>query len=312
MPIRVSADFQTHVEEVFRGYITQLKPSYPANAGEAKLELTLQDDSVALDREQMRRVWGDDSPVSDLDILTELIDAIGLDADPECGEGQSSRSLSQDATPIKFLRDRARANGYELIFSEGQVYFGDKQLDDDPQPTILIYAGASTNCLSFEINDDAHSPDAVRFDIAPRESGDTPVTDVLQPNLTLLGSSPSGNEGSNLGTPSVWRITKEGDETEEETRARAQALANDNSFKVRATGELDGAIYGHVLHVGKPVKVDGAGGRYGGLYYVDKVLHAFNAGGYRERFELMRNGDGEADSAGSALSSAISSIAGLF
>ena len=80
-------------------------------------------------------------------------------------------SLSQDATPIVFLRERAKANGYELIFAEGKVYFGPMRLDGEAQAPIMVYAGRSTNCLSLEIVDDGQRPDAVRFDHAPREEG---------------------------------------------------------------------------------------------------------------------------------------------
>jgi hypothetical protein len=69
-PIRVQADFQTHIEEVFRGYIIELKAQLPQSGGEAKLVLELQDDSAALNREHQRRVWGVDAPVSDQLILT--------------------------------------------------------------------------------------------------------------------------------------------------------------------------------------------------------------------------------------------------
>jgi hypothetical protein len=97
-PIRVSADFQTHIEEIFRGYITQPKPSYPNSGGEATLELMVQDESAALDREQMRTIWGEDAPMSDLEILGQLISSLGLTPDANSGQGQSSRALSQDAT----------------------------------------------------------------------------------------------------------------------------------------------------------------------------------------------------------------------
>ena len=311
-PIRISADFQTHLEEVFRGFIVQMWPSYPNNAGEATLELFLQDESAVLDREQMRKVWGDDAPVSDLTILTELVGSAGLSPDPASGQGQSSRSLSQDATPIQFLRERAMANGYELIFAEGTVYFGAMRLEGEPQPPIKIYAGSATNCVSFEVDDDGQRPDAVRFDLAPRDSGSTPVSETVEPDLPVLGQTPTRAEGEGLGTPSVWRLTREGDETEEEMRARAQAFANEHSFKQRASGELDGSLYGHVLHAGKLVSVDGAGTRYGGLYYVDRVVHAFSPGGFSQRFELMRNGVGETSAPGASLLSAASAIASLF
>lgn len=311
-PIRISADFQTHIEEIFRGYITQPKPSYPNNAAEAKLELSLQDDSAALDREQMRTVWGDEAPMTDQQILAALIAPLGLAIDPASGQGQSSRALSQDATPIAFLRERAKANGYDMIFSEGAVYFGPMRLDASVQAPIMVYAGKSTNCLGLEITDDAQHPDEVQFDHAPREDGSRPVTERVQPDLPALGTSAVAEEGSATGTPSVWRISREGDETEEELRARAQALVNAHSFRLRATGEIDGTLYGHVLRAGLPVQVDGTGARYGGTYFTDAVVHRFTPDGYRQQFELMRNATGEDPAGGGALGQAVSAIASLF
>jgi len=311
-PIRVSADFQTHTEEIFRGFITLPKPTYPNSGGDATLELAVQDESAALDREQMRTIWGEEAPMSDLDILTELISPLGLAADGGSGQGQSSRSLSHDATPIVFLRERANANGYDLIFSEGQVYFGPKRLEGEAQAPILVYAGRDTSCLSLEINDDGQRPDAVRFDHAPQEEGAETTTETVTPDVPPLGTTPVADEGARLGTPSVWRVSKEGDETEEELRARAQALVNENSFRIRAIGELDGSLYGHVLKVGRTVSIDGTGGRYGGVYFVDKVVHTFLPEGYRQQFELMRNATGETDGPIGALSAASSAISAVF
>ncbi len=311
-PIKVSADFQTHTEEIFRGFIVQPKPSYPNSGGECRLELQVQDESAALDREHMRTIWGDAAPMSDKDILTALIAPLGLSADPESGTGQSSRSLSQDATPIVFLRERAAANGYDLIFSEGRVYFGPKRLEGEAQAPIMVYAGRSTNCLSLEIADDGQRPDAVTFDHAPQEEGAQPLTETVTPDVPALGTSPVADEGASLGTPSVWRVSREGDETEEELRARAQALVNEHSFRIRANGEIDGSLYGHVLKPGRTVTVDGTGCRYGGTYFADKVVHRFSTDGYKQQFELMRNATGEDSGLLGALSSAASAIASVF
>lgn len=311
-PIRVSADFGAHQDVILAGYILKLTPEYPGNAAEAKLTLEVQDESAALSREQMRRVWGEDAPMSDRAILTELASAAGLDVDPLSGEGQSSRALSQEGTPIQFLRERAKANGYELIFHDGTIWFGRKRLESEPQAPILVYAGRDTNCRNFTLGDSADTPDAVRADMAPREEGATPEAVTLTPDEPVLGSSPAGEEGAGLGTPSVWRVGAEGDETPEERTARAQALVNEHAFKLHGSGELDGAVYGHVLRPGTPVTIDGAGPRYGGLWYVAKVAHQLTIEGYTQTFEVMRNGTGEGRSAAGPLSAAASALAGLF
>ena len=79
----------------------------------------------------------------------------------------------------------------------------------------------------------------------------------------------------------------------EEARSRAQAKANENAWKVKADGELDGSLYGHVLLTHKLVGVYGVGETYSGLYYVDSVSHIFDQNGYRQSFKLLRNATGQ-------------------
>ncbi len=311
-PIRVSADFGSHQEVILTGYILKLSPEYPGNPAEAKLTLEVQDEGAALSREHMRRVWGEDQPMSDLAILTDLASAVGIGPDPLSGQGQSSRPLTQEGTPIQFLRERAKANGYELIFRDGQVYFGPKRLEGAPQAPILVYAGRDTNCRNFTLGDVADLPDEVRADLAPREEGATPEVVSVTPDEPALGTTPAAAEGAGLGAPSVWRVGAEGDETVEERTARAQALVNEHAFKLRGSGELDGSLYGHVLKPSGTVTIDGAGPRYGGLWYVDKVAHAFGPQGYAQTFEVMRNATGESAGPTSPLAAGASALAGLF
>ncbi|MFP5284139.1 MAG: hypothetical protein ACLGI9_00210, partial [Thermoanaerobaculia bacterium] len=81
----------------------------------------------------------------------------------------------------------------------------------------------------------------------------------------------------------------------------ARGRANELSMRVRAQGELDGSLYGHVLRVGLPVGVDGIGTTMQGIYYVDSVTHLFNVDGYRESFTLLRNAYGDNLEAGTSV-----------
>jgi len=314
-PIRLTADFVSHQEEILRGYITGIKPNFPASGGEVTLELSVLDESAVLDREHLRTVWGADTEISDLAILSQLLSPSAISADPASAEGQATRSLTQDGTALSFLRERAKANGYELLFTPGQVYFGPKRLEGEAQAPITVYAGRATNCLSFNVDDDGMKPDAVTYEVAPRDQGATPEIQTVTSAVTSLGASPASDEGAGLSTPYTVRVTRQGDEPPEATAARAQGMADDAAFKLKATGELDGALYGHVLQPGLLVPVDGTGGRYGGLYYTDKVTHRFTEEGYRQNFELMRNATGEDGGLAAAngpLSDAASAIKGLF
>ena len=176
----------------------------------------------------------------------------------------------------------------------------------------LQSVGGALNVVAIANTEyEADTPDEVRADLAPREEGATPEVVRVKADEPVLGTTPAAVEGSDLGAPSVWRVGAEGDETVEERTARAQALVNEHAFKLHGSGELDGSLYGHVLRAGATVAIDGPGTRYGGLYYVDKVAHAFNSEGYTQTFEVMRNATGESDLPTGPLA-AESALAGLF
>ncbi|MDJ0854798.1 MAG: hypothetical protein QNI88_06275 [Desulfobacterales bacterium] len=300
-PIVVEAAFGTRVEEVMRGFVREIDASYPEDAGTTTVTVECQDDSLQLDRAHVREVWGGDAPTTDQDILTQILESYGLSLDPESGAGQTGLVINQDETDIAFLRRRAEANGYDLLFREGSVYFGPMRLDAAAQAAIMVYAGQATNCLRFEVVDDGHQADQVTFDRAETE-GEGTVSETVSPDLPLLGNDPATEQGS--GLPAfAWRMSREGEMEEAEWQARAQRRANELSLRVKAEGELDGSLYGHVLRVGEPVGVDGVGERYGGVYFVDTVHHVFDTEGYRQSFTLLRNAYGDnLESSGGVLS----------
>ena len=291
-PILIEAAFGDSSEEIMRGYIREIKSDYPEDAGATTVTVECQDDSLALDREHVRREWGAEAPTSDAEILREILVAKhAMTVHSDSGDGLTGLVFNQDSTDIRFLRDRAEANGYELIFREGEVYFGPPRLDGTPQETILAYAGRDTHCYRVSIQDDGHKPDKVAFEIAATEGRGT-TQRVVEPDWPLLGLEPAGSSSSGL-QDFTWLMSRQGGRNEEEMAARAQRKANEQAMKVRAEGELDGSLYGHVLRVGEPVPLDGVGERYGGTFYVDSVNHRFNMEGYRQAFTLLRNAYGD-------------------
>jgi len=289
--IIIKATFGSYSEEIMRGYIREVHSDYPADAGNTTVEVTCQDESLALDRDHMREAWGADAPTTDTVILADLLGLGGLTPHPDSARGRTGLVLNQDSTAIKFLRERAEANGYELIFREGTAYFGPMRLDAEPQATIMVYAGRATNCINLKIINDGHQPDSVSMDTASADSAAT-VSQTVFPDQPLLGKEPADSTSSGLGDFN-WRLTRQGIADEEELVARAQKKANEMAMKIKAQGELDGSIYGHVLRVGEPVGVDGVGETLGGIYYVDTVDHVMDAAGYRQGFSLMRNAYGD-------------------
>lgn len=297
--IVIEAAFGTTVEEIVRGYIREVHADYPEDPGATTVTVEVQDDSLAMDREHVRKAWGNEVPTTDALILTEILSKYPLLPDPENGAGLDGLTVNQNATDIRFLRARAEANGYELILDRGMLYFGPMRLEADAQETILVYAGRDTHCFRFDVRADGHQPDAVGYDVAP-ETGSEPVSQDVQPDLPSLGNEPADSAGSGLA-PFVWRLDRPGSVSAAELDAYARGRANELSMRVRAQGELDGSLYGHVLRVGLPVGVDGIGTTMQGIYYVDSVTHLFNVDGYRESFTLLRNAYGDNLEAGTSV-----------
>jgi hypothetical protein len=210
--------------------------------------------------------------------------------------GLTNASVNLDGTYIRYLRDRTEANGYEFYVRAGQLHFHAPRLDQTPAEPIRLYAGAATNCLRFAAQYDGHKPDEVAV-MRAAESGAEAEEGRYRPKLRLLGSTPANSESRGL-QPFVWRMQAPGGATTAEVQSRAQAKANENSWKISAEGDLDGVLYGHVLLTHALVPVDGAGETYGGTYYVDEVQHNFSLAGYRQGFKLVRNATGDQGAVG--------------
>lgn len=288
-PFRIEADFGDYSEEVMRGYVKEVRADTPEQMGKARVIVYCQDESLLLDREHIRKVWSrEDEVMTDGEIVSEIA---GSNFDVDSEDGLSNISLNQDSTSIEFMRGRAEANGFECYVREGTIHFKPPQLDEDPQASIMLYKGERSNCLRISVQHDGHKPDEIAL-VRAAETGTELEQETFTPDMTLLGDDAATSSSMGLA-PFVWQMPRPAGSSLEEARARAQARANENSWKVIADGELDGSLYGHVLQTHKPVGVYGVGDTYGGLYYVDKVTHIFAQNGYRQSFRLLRNATGQ-------------------
>lgn len=287
---KIEAEFGDYSEEIMRGYVKTVKTDAPEQMGEAKVTVTCQDETLLLDREHMRKVRSrEDEPRTDGEIAEEIARENNLEVEAE--SGLSNVSLNQDSTHIKLLRDRAAANGFECFVRAGKLYFQPPQLDVDPQPSIMLYSGPRTNCKRFTVVHDGHMPDEVGV-MRAAQTGTEVEQEVFRSDLTLLGKHAASSDDAGLA-PFLWQMQRPAGDSLEEAKARAQAKANENAWKLKADGELDGSLYGHVLQTHKLVGVYGVGETYSGLYYVDTVTHVFDQDGYRQLFKLLRNATGQ-------------------
>lgn len=289
--ISILAVFGDREEAVFDGYIRQVNVQFPETKGSASVNVTCQDTSILIDRTQRNYRWGDEVPLTDGQIATQIMSEAGLSFIDSPGEGFPDLVINQNETDIKFLKKRAQENAFDLFFREGQMYFGPMRLDRSPQPTILLYAGTDTTAISFDLDDDGHRPEAIIYEIASDSGSETQEQAVVS-DLQQYGTQPATSESAGLGE-FAWRLNREGLVEDSQAQQKAQAVANNEALRIKAKGELDGVRYGHVLLPGDPVSIDGVGERYGGRWYVTKVEHLFDINGYRQNFEVSRNGYGD-------------------
>jgi len=294
--ITISASFGGYVEEVMRGYIKDVRSECPQDMGSATVRVTGQDESILLDREQTcQSLSTQEGPLSDNAIITQLAGSF-MEVDAE--EGLSNATLGKATTDIELLKERARANGFEIYFREGTLYFHAPRLEGEHQSTIMVYAGRQTNCINFSTSFDGHKPDQVIVTRAA-STGTESEEDIFESNLPLLGSRSADSQNSGL-QPFIWSMPQPLGSENEEARSRAQAAANENAWKITGEGSLDGSVYGHVLLTHRTVRVDGAGESNNGIYYVDQVTHRFDSSGYKQDFRLLRNATGETEMDSSA------------
>ena len=296
-PIRITADFGTYAEDVIWGYIVKITPEFPQDRGAAKVTIEFQDETIALDRTEVTRTWGDSeggTAISDNTIVQSVLSDYGHTLDLTSAQGQSRLTLNQDKTDFRFVPELAEAVGYEIRLMFGTMYFGPIALTGEPQAPIRVYAGPDTKCLEFKIDEEAAVPDKVTTASADTGGDGTSTETTLAPDLPILGSESAQEAAASQGVSEfVWRLKQEGDNAPDAAQMLAQAKINESSLSIRAECMLDSTMYGHVLLPGKLVTVDGVGERYGGRFYVDSVEHAFDATGYTQKAVLLKNGINE-------------------
>lgn len=290
-PIVISAKFSLlETVQVFEGFILNVTPSYPRDRGTATVTVQCRDNTLLLDREHRKETWPTETQMDDVTFVTKIAGENGLIPDPDNANGTLRFTHTQNNTDAAFMFERACKNGYEFYTRGKIVYFGPMRLSADPQPTIKIYAGRNTNCISFDIDHDGYRADSLTVNTAAA-IGNGVETREVSSDLDLMGLDPAKREQAAMGL-NHWLFDRNLTPNIEEAEALAQARVNEESMGVRASGELDGSLYGHVLQFGMPVGVSGSGERYDGTYYVDNVIHTFSNKGYRQKFKLIRNATG--------------------
>ena len=289
-PIAIQIGFGDAGDDVFTGYITQIRPRLAPDPTQCRIELWALDASVLLDREDKLKAWPDKT---DSDIATEIFESYGLTAqvDPtEISHDSEVSTIVQRETDMQLLRRLALRNGFECFVSGDTGYFQAPALDGAPQPVLAAYGQDATNLvdIAFEVN--ALAPASVamtQIDHGTKEILQAVVATTDRRALGRLGSAALLAARVPAAQVQVARAVATG---LPEMTALCQGLFQRGDWFVTATGEIAANAYGHVLTPRATVTIKGVGETYSGIYYVTHVSHRLSAAGYTQQFKAVRNG----------------------
>ncbi len=275
---------------------------FPSDAG-ATLIVTASDPCLLLAGEDKVASWPDQA---DSDIVEAIVGgyAIAVQTEPTgTVHAAATTTIVQRGSDLAFVRRLARRNGYEFYVEADDsgtptAYFQPPQLDGTPQKTLAIQFGEDTNLRSFSTKLTGRKPLAVKTAQLDAESGSVNAATVTDASYTALGATDAatliGGPLGSLVTPAEnaaeMRVLGPPSADATELQTLAQAVRDEASWILAASGEVNAEAYGSVLRPHRTVLIKGAGKPYSGEYYVVRVVHELTgAGDWIQRFEALRN-----------------------
>ncbi|HUR63778.1 MAG TPA: hypothetical protein VM241_04775 [Candidatus Thermoplasmatota archaeon] len=289
--VRVSVQVGARSEALIETHVVDARATLSNAPGGSALDVVAMDGAVLLSLDEVVKAWPN---MADGDIATAIFANHGLV--PVVDATQPARqelavTTVQRGTDLAFLRQLAARNGFECFVALNprtgvpEGHFHKPKLDAQPQGVLSVNLGPATNVNRFEARHDMLRPVAAEargVDVATASGQSGQAEDQTQ---KVMGQPAPGGRRKVL-------LSGSGLSDAAELQTLAQAVADQSSWAVTAEGELNTAAYGGVLRARQPVLVRGAGQRFSGLYYVERVLHSFSDAGHVQRFSLRRNGLG--------------------
>lgn len=314
------------LQPVFDGYITGFQLALGSQPGNTNIDVSGMDTSVLMSLEEKIATWPD---MADSDIAQQILSSYGVQVHADTTatvHQESDTTIVQRGTDFQFVRDLARRNGLEFYFEtdkdSGDVvaYFRAPQLSGTAQPDLAIQFGEQSNLQSFSARLTGQRPLSVKAEQMDVKADSPNTTQVSDTQLAKLGDKDAntliGGPLDSLVTPkdAQAQMLVLGPPTSDSTELQtiAQAMRDEASWFMRATGEINSDAYQKVLRPHRLVLIKGAGKQYSGKYYVTRVVHELKGdGSYIQRFEARRNArdlDGSEQFGGSSLGLAVPGI----
>src|SRR5215218_548642 len=284
----------SNAEALIEAHVIETSAALSNEPGKSSLTVVAMDPTVLMTLEERVKPWPN---MADSDIASAIFGDHGFTPDVEATQpsrDEVRQTTIQRGSDIQFLKQLAGRNGYECFVeldpASGTVsgHFHKPRVEETPQGVLSVSLGEATNVNSFAARFDMLRPVEAKVTGLDVDDQSDQAAEIQGTALTELGSKPTGSSDK----PRKILLTETGLAQSGELQTLAQAVVDSSAFAISADGELNTVAYGGILRAKRPVLVRGAGTRFSGSYYVERVLHSFTPEGYTQRFTLRRNGIG--------------------
>jgi phage protein D len=283
-----------NAETLIEAHVIEASASLSNEPGKSSMTVVAMDPTVLMTLEERIKPWPN---TADSDIASAIFGDYGFSPDVEGTQpsrDEAKHTTIQLGSDIQFLKQLASRNGYECFIevdpASGTVkgHFHKPRVEETAQGVLTVSMGEATNVNSFSARFDMLRPvEAKVTGLDVNDQSDQPA-DIQATALKELG----GESTKSTDKPRKVLLTETGLAQSGELQTLAQAVVDSSAFAITAEGELNAVAYGGILRAKRPVLVRGAGTRFSGSYYAERVLHSFTQQGYSQRFTLRRNGIG--------------------
>jgi hypothetical protein len=213
----------------------------------------------------------------------------------------TERTPHRNGTDLQILEEIATA--YKAVFyidpltipGVNRAYLGPSIRASVPQRALTYGMGPASNVTSIQFSNDGTKPKFIDAIVQPAPVSPTapplPPIPVIAPPLPIppLAAMPAMVGNAPFVSSKLVTDHKQGDIA----RVLADAIldaANTTQSAVTASGELDVGRYGSILKPRGVVAVRGVGLTFDGFWYVKSVTHNVSRSGYKQSFNLERDG----------------------
>lgn len=281
--VEIRFGWQDRFDTVIRGEITAIEPEFGADRMPV-MRLRGYDGRQRLQRGTRTRTFAHSK---DSDIVAQVGREAGLTVSAEDSGITHDYIVQANQTDMEFLLRRAAAIGFEILMRDGKLLFRPQGFDAGADMTLsvdddLLEFSASCSIAHQVGQVNVYGWDVKTKDVLTAQAGTGSERSVME------GTASGAWVERVLGTQTVHHFGDSPIAVREEADALARSRFDEASLSLVTAEAL---VLGRSdLRAGSVVRIDGAGTRFSGPYYVHSVRHRYTPlHGYTTRFSARRN-----------------------